>query len=71
MHGHGKNHVIVTEYCVQSKNTVKPLSIVSEGTTENERWMRGNDTCGKTLQCVINMRKQKMKILHFLLWTKK
>jgi hypothetical protein len=27
-------------------NTVKPLSIVSEGTAENKRWMGENNSCG-------------------------
>jgi hypothetical protein len=59
----------VQDKCPLYSNTVKPLSIISEGTAKNKRWIQENDSCRKVynVSYVRKQKKKNWKISFFLL----
>jgi hypothetical protein len=53
-----------------NRSTVKPPTIISEGTTENKQWMRENDSCGESILMCHKHEKTKSENFTFFLLTK-
>jgi hypothetical protein len=52
--------ISIYEYIIYNIITVKPLSIVSEGTAEKKWWMRENNSCEKVIYMSYVQRPQKV-----------